>query len=80
MAMKVVCSESLSSMVVNGRSTRDLGVSVVDSRAKIHCALSRLSTLVAELLWAFGLSLPRLNGNCMFLDETDFKFDVVERF
>ena len=82
MAMKVVCYESLSLMVVNGRSTRDLGVNVVDWRAtpaKLHCALSRLSTLAAKLLRALGLSLPRLIVNYTFLDEADFRFEIVER-
>ena len=33
---------------------------------KIHCTLSRLSTLALELLRGLGLSLPRLIGNYMF--------------
>ena len=33
-----------------------------------------------ELLRAVGLSLPRLIRDYMFLDETDFRFEIVERF
>ena len=78
MAKNAVCSESLPSMEVNGRSTGDFRVNVVDSRATqarfavLKCALIGLSIVVAELLRGLGLSLFRLVENYIYLDNADF--------